>query len=171
MPGSWNAMLRAAASSLAAVAVLAGCAQKQYTPGEWREAMRNHTGVFSSMTAVETFDAPRSYPQVAETVRKKSKECLDVTVESSGTVRQGNMWTREHSRTEYKPTFTAGKDKAELTVQANAHNVFALDLEPAGRNTTRVTVYRAKVGPSNAMNTAVRGWVKGDAMACPNLNG
>jgi hypothetical protein len=171
MPGSPNSILRAGATALMLSALLAGCAQKQYTPSEYREAMRNHTGIFASMTAVETFDAPRPYTQVTDTLRRKSKECLDVTVESSGTVRQGNMWVREHSRTEYKPIFTVGKDKAELTVQANSHNVYGVDVAPAGKSSTRVTVYRAKVGPSNAINTAVQGWVKGNAVACPNLNG
>jgi hypothetical protein len=151
--------------------VLVGCAaQKQYTPKEFREAMRNNTGFLSSMSTVETFDAPRPYQQLTETLRKKSKECLNVTVESSGMVRQGNMMVREHSRTDYKSIFTVGKDKTELTVLANVHNVYALDLAPTAKNTTRVTVYRAKIGPSNTINTAVQGWVKGDSMACPNLN-
>jgi hypothetical protein len=170
MPKLSTSLLRAAACALMLGAVL-GCAQKQYTPSEWRTEMRNYRGMFSSMTAVETFDAPRPYPQVAETVRKKSKECLDLTVESSGMVRQGNMWMRENSRTEYKPIFTAGKSKTELTVQANANNIYAVDLEPAGRGTTKVTVYRATMGPSNTIHAAVQGWVKGNAMACPNLNG
>jgi hypothetical protein len=152
--------------------LLFGCAApREYTPSEFREAMRNNTGLLASLSAIETFDAPRSYQQLTETLRRKSKECLDVTVESSGMVRQGNMMVRENSRTEYKPIFKVGKDKAELTVQANVHNVYGLDLVPAGRNTTRVTVYRAKIGPSNAINTAVQGWVKGASTTCPNLNG
>ena len=55
-----------------------------------RQVSRKMQGRFS----VETFDAPRPYTQVTETLRRKSKECLDVTVESSGTVRQGNRVSR-----------------------------------------------------------------------------
>ena len=171
------ATLRVAACAFVLGATLLGCAtQKEYTPAEYRDAARNYKGIFSALVSVETIDTPRPYAQLTDTLRKKSKECLDVLVESSGMVKQGFMWVRETSRVQYTPIFTAGKTKTELTVQGQASSqkfgnpVYAVDLEPAGRNSTRITYYRAKIGISNTVHTAVEGWVKGEAMGCPSWN-
>lgn len=157
-------------------AALAGCATKQYTPSEYREEVRNYKGMFSSLVVYETVDLPRPYQQLSDIVRKKSKECLDAFVETSGMVKQGMYWVRETSRTQYTPIFTVGKGKTELTVQGEgtgqpANPVYALDLEPAGKNTTRLTVYRGKIGVSKTIHTSVEGWLNGSGATCPNWNG
>jgi len=164
------------ASAVILTAALAGCATKIYTPSEYREEVRNYKGMFSSMIAYETVDVPRPYQQLSDTVRRKSKECLDATVESSSMVKQGMYWVRETSRVTYKPIFTAGKAKTELTVQGEswgspANPIYALDLEPGAKNTTHVTYYRGKVGPSNTIHASVEGWLKGTGTTCPNWNG
>jgi hypothetical protein len=155
--------------------VLAGCATKTYSPSEYRQEVRNYKGMFSSLVVYETVDLARPYQQLSDTVRRKSKECLDATVESSGMVKHGTYWVRETSRVTYKPIFTVGKGKTELTVQGEgtgqpANPVYALDLEPIGKG-TRVSYYRGKIGVSNTIHTSVEGWLKGTAATCPNWNG
>src|SRR5262245_54515985 len=86
------------ASAVILSAALAGCATKQYTPSEYREEVRNYKGMLSSFVVYESVDLPRPYQQLSDTVRKKSKECLDATVESSSMVKQGTYWVRETSR-------------------------------------------------------------------------
>lgn len=157
-------------------AALAGCATKMYTPSEYREGVRNYKGLFSVLVVYETVDLPRPYQQLSDTVRRKSKECLHATVESSGMVKHGVHWVRETSRVTYKPIFTVAKGKTELTVQGEgsgqpANPVYALDLEPGAKNTTRVTYYRGKIGASNTIHTSVEGWLKGAGTTCPNWNG
>ena len=164
------------ASAVILSAALVGCATKIYTPSEYREEVRNYKGMFSSMVVYETVDVPRPYQQVSDTVRRKSKECLDATVESSSMVKQGMYWVRENSRATYKPIFTVANGKTELTVQGEsssspANPIYALDLQPGAKNTTHVTYYRGKVGPSNTIHTSVEGWLKGTSTACPNWNG
>ena len=164
------------ASAVILGAALAGCASKTYTPAEYREEVRNYKGMFSSLVVYETVDVPRPYQQLSDTVRRKSKECLDATVESSGMVKQGMYWVRETSRVTYRPIFTAAKGKTELTVQGegsgqSANPIYALDLEPGAKNTTRVTYYRGKMGVSNTIHTSVEGWLKGTGTTCPNWNG
>jgi hypothetical protein len=156
-------------------AALAGCATKTYTPSEYRQEVRNYKGMLSSLVVYETVDLSRPYQQLSDTVRRKSKECLDATVESSGMVKHGAYWVRETSRVTYKPIFTVGKGKTELTVQGEGtgqpgNPVYALDLEPTGKG-TRATYYRGKIGVSNTIHTSVEGWLKGTATACPNWNG
>src|SRR5262249_9575553 len=101
-------------------AALTGCATKIYTPSEYREEVRNYKGMLSSLVAYEPVDVPRPYQQLSDTVRRKSKECLDATVESSSMVKQGMYWVRETSRVTYKPIFTVAKGKTELTVQGES---------------------------------------------------
>lgn len=157
-------------------AALAGCATKTYTPSEYREGVRNYKGMFSALVVYETVDLPRPYQQLSDTVRRKSKECLDATVESSGMVKHGAYWVRETSRVTYKPIFTVAKGKTELTVQGEgtgqpANPVYALDLEPGAKNTTRVTYYRGKIGVAKTIHTSMEGWLKGTGTTCPNWNG
>ena len=157
-------------------AALTGCATKAYTPSEYREGVRNYKGMLSSLVMYGTVDVPRPYQQLSDTVRRKSKECLDATVVSSGMVKHGAYWVRETSRITYKPIFTVGKGKTELTVQGEgsgqpANPIYALDLEPGAKNTTRVTYYGGKIGASNTIHTSVEGWLKGTATTCPNWNG
>ena len=166
-------MLRAITSGLLCSALLLGCAtQKEYSPKEWREGMRNSkSSIWGSFIAIESYDAPRPYQQITETLRRKSKECLDLTVQSSGMVKHGAYWVRETSRTDYKPILTTEKGKTELTVNGNKTPFYGIDVVPAGRNASRVTVYRGKMGVSDTIHTAVTGWVKGDSVTCPRWNG
>jgi hypothetical protein len=167
-------MLRAMTAGLIFGVALFGCAtqQKEYSPKEWREAMKDSkSSIWGPLITIEAFDASRPYQQITETLRKKSKECLDLTVHSSGMVKHGMYWVRENSRTDYKPILTTEKGKTELTVHGNKNPLYGLDVVPAGRNASRVTVYRAKMGVSSTIHSAVQGWVKGDSVTCPRWNG
>lgn len=164
-------------------ATLTCCAAMQYptNPADFREGVKQ-----SSLGVVESFEARRPYSQVSETLRKKANECLAVTIETSGSVYQSSigMWVNERSTSVYTPKVTVTQDLTELSLQLGDgkgnKNLFAkmppdglymlvADAVSAGRNATRVTVYRGKWGLGKTVDAAIRGWATGEDMGCPEL--
>lgn len=174
-------MQRKIALGLTLSVTLCGCGTlgQPMSPGEFRQIVGG-----SSFGTVESFEAARPYEQVTDTLRKKANECLAVATTSSGTVFQGNMTTRETSRSVYKPTVTVAEQAMELAVQVDfgPHTVIqkvpeggfyilVTDAAPAGTNATKVTIYHGKLGKAKEIGAAVRGWATGTSTTCPNLNG
>jgi hypothetical protein len=160
-------------------AALTGCAvvPTAQTADEFRQQVKG-----SSLGFTETIEVPRPHAQVSDALRRKSKECLAVTIVSTGDVYQGNMLVKQTSRTIYKPTLTVTKDGTELAVQSGGHKspmqkvpdggyyVLVADAKPAGKNATSLTIYRGKIGKPKDIDAAIRGWARGDSMGCPDLN-
>lgn len=172
-------MLRGISLGLVVGGALYGCAalDQPMSPSEFREGVKK-----SSMAAVESFDAARPYGQVADTLRKKANECLAVTVETSASVYQGTFLVRERSRAIYKPTVTVTKEATELTLQVghgkanpfqkeppDGYYILVADAVPAGRNATKLTIYRGKWGKAKDVDEAIRGWATGKNLGCPDL--
>lgn len=174
-------MKRQIALGLSLSAALCGCGSlgQPMSPREFRQIVGD-----SSFGTVESFEAPRPYEQVIDTLRKKTNECLAVVTTSSGTVFQGNMAMSETSRSVYKPTVSVTGQAMELAVQVDfgPHTVvqkvpeggfyiLVADAAPAGTKATKVTIYHGKLGKAKEIGAAVRGWATGASTICPNLNG
>lgn len=162
-------------------AALCGCGSlgQPMSPSEFREQVSH-----SSFATVQSFDAARPYQQVVDTLRKKANECLAVATTSSGTVFQGNTPTRETSHAVYKPTLAATDNKTELAVQIDFGEhvlvqkvpeggmyILVAEAVPVDAQTTKVTIYRGKLGKAQDIDDAIRSWVKGTGSSCPNLGG
>jgi hypothetical protein len=170
-------MLRNLAPALV-FAALTGCGSlaQPMSAAEFRQLVGG-----SSLGTVVSFDVARPYPQVVDTLRKKSDECLAVTATSSGTVFQGNMAMRETSTSVYKPTMSIAGERMELAVQVDfgAHTtvqkkpdggfyILVADAVPAGAG-AKVTIYRGRLGKAEDIGNAIREWATGASTSCPKL--
>jgi hypothetical protein len=154
---------------VAVVFLLAGCAVK--SAEEFRKAVR-----VTPFTTVETLEVARSFKDVTETLRKKSKECLDVTVRLVCT----NCIGKNERFNVFKPTFITTPNRTELHFQYTQGGVIeigappdgfyaiVLDATPIAKGGTKIEIYRASPD-EKFIHTAMRGWVTGDNMGCPDL--
>jgi len=162
--GRWVAML-----SL----LIAGCVQMPQTAQEFREQI---PGAF--MGQVKTFEAKRSFRDVARTFQQKAPECLNVgvrTIERSSTSSSNILAT-------YKPTVLVSSAKAELHVQRHlqgnvitpgtepqgGHYFVVADATPIDRNRTRIDLYGPSRG-ADAIYAAITGWATGENIGCPDM--
>lgn len=160
---------RAALVLLTALFFLSGCAVK--TAEEFRKGVR----IMPFMT-LDRFEVERPFKEVTETLRKKAKECLDVRVRLVCTNCIGNS-VRYNV---FTPTFIANPDKTELHLQfkdggaieigapREGFYVLVLDATPVDKKRTRVEIYRSSPD-EKFIHKAMRGWVTGDNVGCPDL--
>jgi hypothetical protein len=151
-------------------AFLAGCSmQYPQTADEFRQQIP--TATFGK---VQTFEAKRSYREVAKTFQAKAPQCLNVAVR---TVERGGSSTRT-----LKPTVLVNEKKTELHIQQTySGNVIVpgkvpeggmyyivADATPIDRTRTRIDIY----GPSMGADTLVRAitnWATGENVGCPDM--
>ena len=151
-------------------ALVAGCSVNYpQTAEEYRQQVP--TATFGK---VQTFEAKRSYRDVARTFQAKAPECLNVAVR---TVERGSSTTRT-----LKPTVLVNEKKTELHIQQTwSGNVIVpgkvpeggmyyivADATPIDRGRTRIDIY----GPSMGADTLVRaitGWATGENVGCPDM--
>jgi len=159
--------------SAAAAALIAGCAQNPQTAEEFRQYVPT-----SSLAKVQTFEAKRTYRDVAKTFQTKAPECLNVSV------RRVEQSSTSYSNvvTTYKPTVLVSEKKAELHVQVSYKgNVIVpgkvpeggmyyvvADATPIDRNRTRIDIYAPTIG-TTTMVRAITGWATGENVGCPDL--
>lgn len=159
---------------LAPMALLAGCAvQHPQNAEEFRQYVPT-----ASFGKVQTFEANRSFREVAKTFQAKAPECLNVsvrTVEMSSTSSSNILTT-------YKPTVLVSEKRAEIHVQRSLKgNVIVpgkppeggdyylvADATPLDRNRTRIDIYSPSIG-ANTLIRAVTGWATGENVGCPDL--
>lgn len=132
----------------------------------------------ASFGKVQSFEANRSFREVAKTFQAKAPECLNVavrTVETSSTSSSNILTT-------YKPTVVVSEKRAELHVQRSLKgNVIVpgkppeggdyylvADATPLDRNRTRIDIYAPSIG-ANTLIRAVTGWATGENVGCPDL--
>lgn len=161
--------------------MLAGCAGAPKNAEDFRQMVRD--GARYNLKTVESFEVARSLKDVSMTLRKKSDECLNVRMSAHGTAR-GNVGAfvdRTVTHT-YKPTFVAGPNRTELHVQmkkagGGTHELGAppdgyyrvvLDAVPAGPNRTKIDMY-INGSDDNLIRNALRGWVQGTNLGCPDV--
>jgi hypothetical protein len=157
--------------SLIAVALLLiGCGGMPKNAEEYRQATRS-----SPFTKVESFEVARPFQEVSSTLQKKAGECLARAVRWTATSAQ-YLNTRSGVDT-YKPTFIANAKRAELHVQLKRSAVIevgappdgsyriVLDATPLADKRTRIDMYTQ----DSLLRKALRGWVQGDNLGCPDL--
>ena len=158
-----------------ALALLVSACSIQY-PQSAEEFRQQIPGAF--MGSVQTFEAKRSFREVAKTFQAKAPECLNVKVRVSsqtGTSVSNILYT-------YKPTVKASDKKAEVHVQRHMDgNVIVPGKEPPGglyfvvadatpidRNRTKIDIYGPSRG-ADALINAIRGWATGENVGCPDM--
>ena len=159
---------------LAIAAALSGCATSHpQTASEFRKAV---PGAF--MAKVEKYEVNQPYQEIAARIQKMAPKCLDVTVETISQTRD----SYQHIVTQYKSTVIVGKEHAELHVQQHhAQGVMNVTKEPEGGyylmvfDITKLGASKSHVeyyGPSIGFDTmvkAIKGWIDGKNVGCPDL--
>jgi len=169
------------AALIAGALVLGGCGGMPKNAEEFRNFTLERTRALGSGplggVPKDTFEVERSFREVSSTLQKKSDECLKVAVRWNATNSYGN--TRSGVDT-FKPTFIAGPNKAELHVQLKRSAVtevgappdgayrVVLDATPVAAKRTRIEIYALSVD-DKLLRQAMRGWVQGSNLGCPDL--
>ena len=153
--------------------LLGGCATPQNA-----EEFRQWTSD-SPFKLLETYEVARPFQDVSSTLRKKAKECLAITI--NWTIDYGILHPNRKGIDTYKPTFIANPKRAELHVQLNRSAVTAigsppdgpyrvvLDAAPIAKDRTRIDTYVLSNTDDGLIRKAMRGWVSGDNLGCPDL--
>lgn len=120
---------------------------------------------------------PVPFDRVAQQVKAKARECLDVTVNKSA--RERNVTT--HWQDVFTPTMTINGKKAELFVVENMGGAFdqqpqrfpiiTADFAPASANSTKVVIYHLSFDPSLRTAHAIASWAAGQNAGCPDMGG
>lgn len=127
----------------------------------------------------DTYEVVRTFSEVSSTLQKKAKECLAVSYD--WTAEYGQYRNTRSGTTTYKPTFVANSKRAELHVQLNDSTIvvgappdgayrIVLDATPTAKGRTRIDTYAFYMTKGDKLIlTALRGWVTGDNLGCPDL--
>src|SRR5690349_13977037 len=155
------------------MAFVAACAPHPQNAEEFRQYVPT-----ASFGKVQSFEANRSFRDVARTFQAKAPECLNVsvrTIETSSTSSSNILTT-------YKPTVLVSEKRAELHVQrslkgnvivpgkppAGGDYYLVADATPLDRSRTRIDIYAPSIG-ANTLIRAVTGWATGENVGCPDL--
>jgi hypothetical protein len=150
-------------------------------PEEFRERARQNP----SHSMVDTLEVSRSLQDISNTLRKKSAECLNVSLKLRRRVNNSPI-TTDGGTVFYKSTFTSHGNRVELDVQrktAGTREVqvqdgppdglyrIVVDATPISSGRTKVVIYRMVNGGSDvSIRDAITHWVKGDNGGCPELS-
>lgn len=153
--------------------LLVGCALPKNAE-EFRQFTRN-----SPFKLIETYEVARPLQDVSSTLKKKASECLAVTID--WTIDYGLLRPNRSGKDTYKPTFIATPKRAEIHVQLNRSAVTTIGSPPDGpyrvvldatsieKNKTRIDTYVMSNVEDGLILKAMRGWVTGDNLGCPDL--
>lgn len=164
--------------AIAAALLLAGCTSL-YPPKSADEFRRAASA--SLLPKTGSLEVARPLPQVSDDLRKKSAECLDVSVTAvTKTITDFQEIIRTYYVT-YKPTVVAAPERTELHVQWHTKGDIHLsrapeggayrlivDAYPAGGGRTRLQWF-SPTSATDFLTEAVKGWATGENMACPDL--
>jgi hypothetical protein len=133
---------------------------------------------------IERVDIQRPYVAVANTIKKKAPECLDIAVRKEGTEYNGPYSFKKKWTTRYVSTIRVSSTKAELNLQFDViprpkpdlQNtppeglyIMSITVTPVNKDTTRLVIY----GGTHQWKTipqAVKNWATGTNMGCPDLS-
>lgn len=159
---------------VSAAALLAGCAiDFPQNAQEFREQIPG-----AAFGQKKSFEAKRSFRDVARTFQAKAPECLNVSVR---TVSRTST-SYQNILAIYKPTVVVGAQKAEIHVQRHYQSgvlvpgkepdgglyLLVADATPIDRNRTRVDIYAPTHG-ADTLIRAVTGWASGENVGCPDM--
>jgi hypothetical protein len=154
--------------------LLTGCGSMPRTP----DILVQNAKSESMFSEKDVFVVKRPINQVADVFRKKSTECLNVTVTRSW---WDNGVYRQELRT-YKPSMTVDKQRVRLMLQTKVVSgstelggpppdgwyMLVADAYPEGKNSTRVELYVQWTGDKIAFK-AVKHWANATSMGCPDM--
>ncbi len=158
--------------------IISGCsfAPTPQNAAEFRKVVAD--GTFGS--SLETIEIKRPYYKVARTLKKKSKECLNIKLIKTKCV---NRSCTDYHDT-YTPTILSKKNKTEIHVQwerdpwnaigsgeppAKGMYIGVFDVVPDGKNKTKLTVYGPSIEHLTTVHKAVKHWADGSNLGCPDL--
>ena len=134
---------------------------------------------------LESYEVKRPYTSVAKNLKTKSKECLNVTLIKTKCTNR-NLNCKEYEA-KYTPTFVSTPRKSELHIQwrrtpwdsaflgtsgqppAKGIFITVVDAEPAGKNTTKITMYGPSLEHLRTVPDAIKRWADGSNLGCPDL--
>ena len=154
--------------------LFSGCSMKQAQTAQEFRLMAPK----SSYGAHDTITVKNSYSSVVNNFKKKTKKCLTVELLLTTTNQYGQ--TMGEQTLSYTPTLVVGKSKSELSLQKNVSGdgmimgkvpdkgmyILVADITPAGKNKTRLDIYRNTYGTEIIVD-AVNNWATGKSLACP----
>ena len=162
--------------------IMSGCATvpMPQTAAEYRQGFAQ--GGFGAK--LESYTVNRPYSKVANTFKKNSKKCLNITVKKSKCLNNNC----QDYLTKYTPTVLSNKKKIELHVQwertpwdstflgtsgqppAGGVYITVVDAVPAGKNKTKITVYGPSLDHLRTVPNAIKKWADGTNLGCPDLS-
>ena len=159
-----------------AAALVAGCAA--LTHPQNAEEFKSRASDY-----LDKFEVNRPYRSVSDTLKKKSAECLDVSVTRSYVEYNGPYRANKTKTVKYRPAVSATASRTELQLQEDDGTVGGMqsvpqggmyivvaDVSPAGSASTRVEIWGANFGFWGAIPGAIKGWVNGQNLTgCPQL--
>jgi hypothetical protein len=130
----------------------------------------------------EQYEVNRSFSKVAKTLKEKSEQCLNYSIDRIFSYRAGSATGANVSHITYSSTFKRSENNAELYVQMDISGDAALmytppkggiytlvaDLEEKSTNTTQVELYYGSYKAA-ILPTAVKNWIDGKTEGCPDL--
>ena len=130
----------------------------------------------------EKTEVKRPFRTVAELLKKKSSECLDVTVTREFTEYNGPYSFRRTRTVKYRPTVEVSSKRAALQLQLDDGTrggmqnvpqggmyIMVFDAYPVSGDTTRLEIYG--VGMSfKVIPEAIKSWINGKTTGCPDLS-
>ncbi len=170
--------IRAIAAAAVLAALLSGCGTMGRTPDKLISQVKN----MNDPSAIEKYEVNHPLARVTATLKEQAKRCLAVTVTDT---HEGNYpGTRQTDVLTYTPRVTAGAHRTRLTLQKgfgaevrmvgedkpepDGWYIMVVDAYPAGPNRTRVEAYSGN--GTNAAFKAVRHWIEGDNLGCPDMS-
>lgn len=130
------------------------------------------------------YQAGRSYSAVVKTLKQKTKECLDAKLIKQVCTKGSSNCLQ--TVVMYNPRMIVGKNESELHVQwkrepdnsvylgggkppADGVYIFVFDIVPEGKSDTKVSVYGTTWSAYQTVPNAVKHWVQGTNLGCPDL--
>lgn len=153
---------------------ITGCAGKMpQSADEFRQAL---PGAF--MGELETYEVDRASADIGKTFQQYAPRCLNVRLET----RSQTSMSYQYIVTQYTPTVVINNERAELHIQekheqgvmavyeepAAGHYLMVIDATSIGDNRSRIDIYRPSMG-FDAMLKAVKNWIEGTDVGCPDL--
>jgi hypothetical protein len=160
-------------------ASLAGCISAPKSP----EAIIASAKGGEVFTEKDVFEVNQPIEHVSEVLKKKSHECFEqeISFTARGDTAGGVRMDRREVR-ELTPKIHVGKERTRLTLQVKSTGgstdlgaippggwyMLVVDAYPEGKNKTRVESYYKQTSYHGAF-TAIKPWVTGTNVACPDL--
>ncbi len=160
--------IKAGWPSLFIFALISACANPK-TPAEFRQTLQDYASL--SATHIDKFEVTRPLNEVAQFVKRKANECLNVTLQIS---ERGSYGTVTKSSARFEPFAVISAKEAEIYLTetySSGDKIFIIvaDFYPASKTKTKVELYYIWGDPRPVVAKAFRQWANGEGKGCPDL--